>query len=65
MTGGKQMRIVPIDCVKSNTVLGKTIYDSEGKVLLRTGAVLKRNTIDKIKELYYNEIQIYIPYLKL
>lgn len=56
------MRIVPIDCVKSNTVLGKTIYDSEGKVLLRTGAVLKRNTLDKIKETGITSIYILDKY---
>ena len=52
------MRLVPIEYVRPNTVLGKTIYDLEGKVLLRAGVVLRENTIAKIKEI--NILSIYI-----
>lgn len=52
------MRLVPIEHVKPNTVLGKTIYDVDGRLLLRAGVVLKQNTIDKIKEI--NILSIYI-----
>lgn len=52
------MRLIPIDRVRPNTVLGKTIYDWNGKVLLRAGVVLRENTIKKIKE--YNISSIYI-----
>ncbi len=56
------MRLVPIENVHSNTLLGKTIYDSDGKVLLRTGVVLRSNTIEKIKELGIPAIYIFDKY---
>ena len=52
------MRLVPIECVRPNTVLGKTIYDIDGRLLLRAGVVLKEQTIEKIKEI--NILTIYI-----
>ena len=56
------MRLIPIDRVKPNTVLGKTIYDYNGKVLLRAGVVLRENTINKVKELNINSIYIVDKY---
>ena len=52
------MRLVPIESVRPNTVLGKTIYDIDGRLLLRAGVVLHANTITKIKEI--NILSIYI-----
>lgn len=52
------MRLVPIEYVRPNTVLGKTIYDIDGRLLLRAGVVLRENTIAKIKEI--NILSIYI-----
>lgn len=52
------MRLVPIESVKPNTVLGKTLYDLDGRVLLRAGVVLREATIAKIKEI--NILSIYI-----
>lgn len=52
------MRLVPIENVRPNTVLGKTIYDIDGRLLLRAGVVLRENTIEKIKEI--NILSIYI-----
>lgn len=52
------MRLVPIESVRPNTVLGKTIYDIDGRLLLRAGVVLKEQTIEKIKEI--NILSIYI-----
>ena len=52
------MRLVPIESVRPNTVLGKTIYDIDGRLLLRAGMVLRENTIDKIIEM--NILSIYI-----
>lgn len=52
------MRLVPIECVKPNTVLGKSLYDVDGRILLRAGVVLKEGTIAKIKEI--NILSIYI-----
>jgi HD-GYP domain-containing protein (c-di-GMP phosphodiesterase class II) len=52
------VRLVPIESVRPNTVLGKTLYDVEGRILLRAGVVLRENTIAKIKEI--NILSIYI-----
>ncbi|AOR22264.1 HD-GYP domain-containing protein [Clostridium taeniosporum] len=52
------MRLIPIECVKKDTVLGKTIYDSEGRILLKKGVKLTQLLIQKIKEL--NILSIYI-----
>ena len=42
------MRLVPIECVRENSFLGKTIYDEEGRVLLQKGTKLTRTIIEKI-----------------
>lgn len=47
------MRLIPIECVKPNTVIGKTLYDSDGRVLVRAGMVLSERIIFKIKDLKY------------
>lgn len=52
------MRLVPIENVKPNTVLGKSLYDVDGRILLRAGVVLRENTIAKIKQI--NILSIYI-----
>ncbi|MBF8983396.1 HD-GYP domain-containing protein [Lutibacter sp. B2] len=44
------MRLVPIECVREGSYIGKTIYDKENRVLLHTGVELKENLIGKIKE---------------
>ena len=52
------MRLIPIESVRPSTVLGKTLYDIDGRVLLKSGVVLKEKTIEKIKEI--NVLSIYI-----
>ena len=52
------MRLVPIEYVRPNTVLGKSLYDVDGRILLRAGVVLRDNTITKIKQI--NILSIYI-----
>jgi len=52
------MRLVPIENVKPNTVLGKSLYDVDGRILLRAGVVLREGTIAKIKQI--NILSIYI-----
>lgn len=44
------MRIVPINCVKENTVLAQTLYNTKGKILLAKGVALTQSLIDKIDE---------------
>jgi len=52
------MRLVPIECVKPNTIIGKTLYDIDGRVLVRTGLALSTGLISKIKNI--NILSIYI-----
>lgn len=52
------MRLVPIQSTKEGSILAKTIYDGEGRVLLKEGIELKDTLIKKIEEL--NIYTIYI-----
>lgn len=45
------MRLVPIECVRPNVVLAKSIYDNNGMIMLKKGAVLNSQVISKIQEL--------------
>lgn len=54
------MRIVPIECINEGSILAKTIYDDEGRVLLREGvtlsnSLLKRVKLNKIYSLYIHD----------
>ena len=44
------MRIIPIECIRNGSFLGKTIYDDDGRVLLRAGAELTDAIADRIKQ---------------
>jgi HD-GYP domain-containing protein (c-di-GMP phosphodiesterase class II) len=51
------MRIIPIECVKEGSFLAKTIFDNDGRILLREGsqlspAILRRIRMMKIYSLY-------------
>jgi len=52
------MRLVPIQSAKEGSILAKTIYDGEGRVLLKEGIELRDMVIKKIEEL--NIYTIYI-----
>lgn len=52
------MRLVPIQSVKEGSILAKTIYDGEGRVLLKEGTELKDAVIKKIE--FLNIYTIYI-----
>jgi HD-GYP domain-containing protein (c-di-GMP phosphodiesterase class II) len=52
------MRLIPIECVRENSLLGKDIYTSEGRCLLRSGVVLSDVILQKIKE--YKIFSLYI-----
>ena len=45
------MRLVPLECIRENSLLGKDIYDSDGRILLRAGVKLTGIRIKRIKEL--------------
>jgi HD-GYP domain-containing protein (c-di-GMP phosphodiesterase class II) len=53
------MRLVPIDAVSEGSYLAKTIYDNNGRVLLRQGVMLTESLIKKIKS-----IDIYSMYIQ-
>lgn len=45
------MRIIPIECIRNGSFLGKTIYDNSGRVLLKAGSELTDSLLDRIKHL--------------
>lgn len=45
------MRLVPIECVKEKAILGKTIYDNNGVIMLKRGALLSEVAIKNIEKL--------------
>lgn len=56
------MRLVPIECVKPNTIIGKTLYDSDGRILVRVGVVLTNGIISRIKNINIPSIYILDKY---
>lgn len=60
--GVNKMRLVPIQCVKENYKLAKSIYDNDGKILLKKGAILKAVTIEKIKDIDIYSVYIFDEY---
>lgn len=52
------MRIVPLSHVKEDYILGKTIYDDQGRVLLMKGVYLKSGLVQRLKELGYSSVYI-------
>lgn len=56
------MRIVPIDCIKAGAFLGKTIFDDEGRALLKEGVTLSPSILSRIKLLNINYLYIIDEY---
>jgi HD-GYP domain-containing protein (c-di-GMP phosphodiesterase class II) len=52
------MRVVPIECIKEGSYLAKTIFDDDGRLLLREGVRLTENILKRIKT-----IKIYSLYI--
>lgn len=52
------MRLTPIENVKPNSYLGKTLYDTEGRILLNSGVLITEKLIKKIKELNLSYIYV-------
>jgi len=44
------MRLVPIECIRENSLLGKHIYAPDGRCLLRSGVVLTDAILKKVKD---------------
>ena len=45
------MRLIPIECIRENSLLGKAIYSCDGLCLLRAGVLLTDDLLKKIKDL--------------
>ena len=45
-----KMRIIPIECIKENTFLARTLYDAEGRILLKEGTQLSASLLKRIKK---------------
>lgn len=56
------MRIIPIECIRDGSFLGKTIYDNNGRVLLKSGAELTNTILNKIKDLQIFSLYIQDEY---
>lgn len=56
------MRLVPIECVKDDCCLAKTIFDDSGRPLLKDGAKLNSKILRKIKSIGIFSIYIYDEY---
>lgn len=44
------MRLVPVNCVRPGTPLGKTLYNSTGSVLLKQGIELNESLLSRLEE---------------
>ena len=44
------MRLVPIECIRENSLLGKDIYSCDGRCLLKSGVILTDDILKKVKE---------------
>lgn len=56
------MRLVPLECVKPNSIIGKTLYDSEGRILAKTGLILNEAIISRMKDIQIPSIYIIDEY---
>lgn len=56
------MRVVPIDCIKNGSSLSKTIYDVNGRILLKSGVKIDDSIKNKLKDLKINYTHIIDDY---
>lgn len=56
------MRLVPLECVRENSILGRDIYSNDGLVLLKAGSVLTKVRLNRIKLLRIFSIYIIDEY---
>ena len=61
-TGCIKMRLVPIECAKEGSYLAKTIFDDDGRALLREGVRLTDNLLKRIKSIHVYSIYIIDEY---
>ncbi len=53
------MRFVPLNCVPEGVFLAKSLFDEDGRVLLREGTKLNNSLIDKINQSGFHTIYIH------
>ena len=56
------MRLVPIECIRENSLLSKNIYTSDGRCLLKAGVALTDVILKRIKELQIFSLYIIDEY---
>lgn len=56
------MRIVPIECVKEGSYLAKTLFDDDGRPLLKEGLKLSKNLLRRLKILKIQYLYIVDEY---
>lgn len=44
------MRLVPVNCVRPGTLLGKTLYNSTGSILLKQGIELNESLLNRLED---------------
>lgn len=56
------MRLVPVECLKNNSVLAKNIYNYDGKILIKSGIALTDSLINKLRSLHISSAYIIDEY---
>lgn len=56
------MRLIPIECVKEGSLLAKTLFDDNGRILLREGVNFSSTIINRIKSLKIYSVYIIDEY---
>lgn len=44
------MRLIPIECIRENSLLGKSIYTYDGRCLLKAGVMLTDSVLQRVRE---------------
>ncbi|WP_143317819.1 HD-GYP domain-containing protein [Clostridium sp. HBUAS56017] len=58
------MRIVPVKSVPNGSLLGKTIFDNNGRLLFKEGMLLNSDILNRIKDSNISSLYIIEPYCK-
>lgn len=52
------MRLVPLECVRNGSCLGKTVYNNEGRVLINSDSLITDSILKKLKSYGINFIYV-------
>ena len=56
------MRLIPIECIKADSILARTLYDNNSRVLLKDGATITESILKKIKDLQIYSLYVHDEY---